>query len=353
MYLGSEELRQFLVEVFTAAGLTEGDSAAVAENIIEAELRGVTSHGLTLVPLYIKRLKGGAIRTRYLCSIISERGAALLIDGDGGPGQAIMQKAIRMIDKRIGKLGAMFASIRNSNHVGMLATYSRLLAERGLISLVMTNTGPSIALPGKGSPRVGNNAWCVGVPGAEQPVIIDMAAGTVACGKVRYADLHQQPIPEGWLLDANGCPTLNPKALDTGGAVTALGGYKGIALSCMIDMLTAVPAAGTASPNVVRQRLSNSSPTAACQSILALDPAAFGGQGRVIETTETLLGALRSTGTDPDLHRVAPGDRETQRTVEQRKHGIAITPKVWQIVEAIAESTGVPTPEVQFQSKDL
>lgn len=330
--------------VWTAAllvhvGLASADAQAIATSLIEAEARGVSSHGLILLPVYAERVRTGGIKPNYVVSTIRDGGSTLLLDGDGGPGQAVAHCAITLAVERARQYGLAYVVARNSNHAGMLATYGLTAARSGFVAFVMTNSGPSVS-PWRGRQRkMGNNALCLAFPSTPDPIVFDMATGTVACGKVRIAALHGSEIPGHWILDHEGLPSRNPADFDAGGSMTPLGGYKGYGLAVMVDLLTGILAGGVASPGVKNQRGANDTPTGATQSFLVIDPNMFGGLEAAVSAAESYADSLRSSpAADPMWPILMPGDPELAAHEHATAHGISFATPLTALLNDLAHS---------------
>lgn len=338
-----QDVNDWLQKVLMKAGLKSEDAEAVAQNLVEAEARGVCSHGLILLGVYVARIREGGIRSNYEISIVSDTGSIVLLDGDAGPGQSLAMFAVRLAIERAEETGLSFVTLRNSNHVGMLATYGLNVAKAGMIGLIMTNSGPSVsAFRGLGS-RIGNNALCVAIPDKPDPVVLDMATGTVACGKVRVAAEAGASIPEHWIHDKYGKPSLDPLDLDEGGSVTPLGGHKGYGMGVIVDILTGLVSGGVSSLNVVKQRSSTSIPTGASQSFVVLDPEKLAGREYLMQQTHEYINELRrSTPISQELPVLAPGDPELSAVRRSDQIGITIPRNTLTELNRVASSLSLP-----------
>jgi ureidoglycolate dehydrogenase (NAD+) len=336
-----ERLHAWVTRLLTCAGLPSDDASVVADNIVEAECRDVRSHGLILLPVYVERVRGGGIKSNYTIITVRDTGPTVLLDGDGGPGQVLATQAMSIALARADRFGIAYVCVRNSNHVGMLASYGLRAASAGKIGLIMTNSGPSVmAARGRGR-RMGNNAICVAVPGQPEPLVLDMATGVVACGKIRLAAMHGETIPEHWMCDEQGRATQNPLDLDRGGSVVPCGDYKGYGLAAIVDVLTALLSGGTPSLEVVTQRSMPSRPTGACQAFAALDPELFCGRETLAGGVRDYAEALRqTTPLDEDLPVLAPGDFELIASHKAESEGVHISAPTVELMDKLASEVG-------------
>ncbi len=233
-----EVLREFTRQAFTKAGVPAEDAEIVTDNLIEANLRGVDTHGITrLLAIYIKRLRAGIVNARPEIKIVAESPSAITVDGDNGLGAVVATWAMREVIRRAGGTGACWAGVRHSNHFGATAYFTLMAAAKDMVGIGMTN-GPAAMAPWGGAKAyMSTNPISFAVPGEDGPVVFDMATSVAARGHILLASTKgQQTIPEGWALDKDGRPTTSTQAAIEG-TVTPMAGYKGYVLSMMIDIL--------------------------------------------------------------------------------------------------------------------
>lgn len=234
-----EQLRAFTLRAFTTVGVPEEDAAIVTDNLIEANLRGVDTHGITrLLAIYIKRLQVGITNPKPNITIVSDAPSAIVVDGDNGLGAVVGACAMREAIRRAGETGSCWAGVRNSNHFGATANFTMMAAKQDMVGIGMTN-GPAAMAPWGGSKAyVSTNPFSIAVPAADGPIVLDMATSVVARGHILLASTRgDETIPEGWALDSEGRPTTNVQAA-LEGTVMPMAGYKGAVISMMIDILS-------------------------------------------------------------------------------------------------------------------
>lgn len=254
--VGVDDLRRLAECYLMRIGVAADAAQLVARILVDADMRGHPGHGVALLPLYATRIHAGGIDpdARPTCDALSE--VSFRIDAHGGPGQLAMWKAAEVAARQAAAHGISYVTIGSNNHIGMLAAYRHPFVEHDVVGLIFNISGPSVAPPHGSRATIGNNALCCIVPSDDHtaPFIVDLATGTVACGKIRTAEARGEEIPAGWLLDRHGKTTLDPAALDAGGAVPVFGGYKGLAVSIIIEVMAGLLGGHTVSPLVSRQR---------------------------------------------------------------------------------------------------
>lgn len=316
------DLVNIITDIFVSNGLSKQDSEIIADSLVSAKARGVNSHGLQLLPVYIERIKRGGINKNYQIKEISDFGSMVVLDGDAGPGQAIGMKSLELAMNLATNFGMGCVTVKNSNHIGMLAYFGKKANENGLISVIMTNTGASVAAWGGNHRILGNNAICISAPGIEKQFVLDMAIGKVACGKIREANTKNEVIPSGWLLNNKGNSTINPNDLDEGGAVLPFGEHKGFGLGIAIDILTGILSDGKTSLDVTRQRAAFDQATGCSQTYLLFDTKKFGDKRGNLDN---LLNKIKHSS--PESRILIPGEPEDEKYNDAIAKGIDLTEK--------------------------
>jgi LDH2 family malate/lactate/ureidoglycolate dehydrogenase len=235
--LDREKLGEFCREIFQAAGLGPEHAAAVAGNLVAAELRGVRSHGLMQAQNYVAGLKSGAINKNPKLKIIKDAPAAVLIDGDLAPGAV---SGVYAMDKCIEKAkvaGVASAAVKNGTHFGMAAYYAMRALAHDMIGFAFCNARPRVAVYGGVSRALGTNPICAAIPaGLKSPVVFDAATSKTAYNKILYALREGRKIEKGLGLAPDGQDTDDP-ATALAGVFLPFGGYKGSGLSVVVQIL--------------------------------------------------------------------------------------------------------------------
>src|SRR5574337_747777 len=233
-----DQLKTFCARVLRRLGVSQEEAEITASTLVAANLRGVDTHGVTRLPAYVRKLKGGALKPSVNLTTEKETVATALLNGHDGIGQVISYRAMQMAIRKAKQAGVSYVAVRNSNHLGACAYYPMMALEHDMIGFTATNASPRLAPTGGAERLFGNNPWSIAVPaGQRPPVVLDMANSVVAAGKIRTLQREGKPIPEGWALNKSGEPTTDPaEALQ--GILLAIGGYKGYGITVMVDLLT-------------------------------------------------------------------------------------------------------------------
>jgi LDH2 family malate/lactate/ureidoglycolate dehydrogenase len=345
MQIGDAALRDFCTELLKAVGVPEPHAALVSDSLVAANLRGVDSHGVQMLPVYVDQIEAGSVDPRGPGKPVTETGACLTYDGENGLGQVVAdrctQHAVRLA--RPGGLSLVVA--RNSNHFGAAAYWAGQIVRAGLIGIVMCNASPAVP-PWQGKePRVGTNPICIAVPGdGPESWLLDMATTTVAMGKVYDASFRgETTIPVGWAMDRNGNPTTDTQTA-LNGFMLPLGGYKGSGLAMAVEILTAALSGGPMSTEVGSLR-DGFVPLRVSQMFLAIDPARFVGLADFQERTARLVRMIKSTAIAPGYDEVlVAGEPEWRNEQMRLSEGIPIPERLWEALAGIAGRLGVSTP---------
>ena len=223
--IDAQRLTSAVADIFAAVG------------IVAADLEGIASHGVMLVPMYVERINKGSVSPRSTGEVVSDRGGAIVIDAGNALGQLTSRQAVKLAVARAREIGLATVAVRNGFHFGTAGRYARLIAEQNCVGIVISSTRPLMPPPGGAEALVGNNPIAIALPSAgDFPVEADMALSATAMGKIRLAAAAGEAIPADWAVDAQGRPTTDPVAAIKGMLLPAAG-PKGFGLAFVIDLL--------------------------------------------------------------------------------------------------------------------
>jgi LDH2 family malate/lactate/ureidoglycolate dehydrogenase len=235
-----KKLQEFSEEVFFRAGVPRQHAETVAHSLVHADLRGIESHGLARMPIYVERIERGLVEPQNDVAVISSLDSAILVDARNQLGAVAGMKALSLALEGARENGTAFVGVRSSNHFGACSYYVEKALAEGMILLVLSNAPQTMAPTGGIRPFFGSNPLAIGIPAGEEPsFLLDMATSVAARGKIVLAAKKGESIPEGWALDAAGRPTTDPhEALE--GSILPIGGAKGYGIAMFIDILCGV-----------------------------------------------------------------------------------------------------------------
>jgi LDH2 family malate/lactate/ureidoglycolate dehydrogenase len=339
-------LREQIGEILAAWGFAERPVRSAVDALVWADLRGVHSHGIAMIPIYERWLKAGRFDLRSSPRQIHTQGALALVDGGSGlgfePARWSMERAVELAKSH--GIGAV--AVRRSNHFGAAGHWAEQASRAGLIGLALTSTvSPAIVPTGGRAARLGTNPIAFAAPGtnADDGFLLDMATSTVALGKLMVAALRGDTIPIGWALGRDGQPTSDPREgyesrLATPvGALPVLSSHKGYGLAVMVEVLTAVLAGAT----LALDEGGDVPQGDVGHFFLALDPGGFGVDGRFQSHLARLLAGLRSTPSlDPDMPVQVAGDPERAALRSNRASGVPLPQALMVDVRAVCARAG-------------
>ncbi len=341
----AETLRRQIVLVLQAWGMPEDQATVTAERMVEADLRGVDSHGIANLPLYDEFRRGGHVNFRPHIDVVRETPVTALFDGDGGLGHYPSTLAMDLAIEKCARAGLALAVVRNSNHYGAAGVYALRAAEKGFIGLCGTNTyKPSIVPTFAAEPMFGTNPLAFAAPAKRNPpFVLDMATSTAAIGKFKLALMHGKSVPEGWAVDEAGRPLTDParaialRLITPLGGTRELGSHKGYGLAAMVEILSAVLPGALATP--VRVRASPDGLFDIGHFFMAIDPGCFRERGAFEADLDAMIDALHAARrADPDQPVLVAGDPEIEQAERRASQGIPVPRPLLDAIRAIAQA---------------
>lgn len=349
----ANDLRTILRDIVAASGSLGEEPDLVASNLVHANLTGHDSHGVGMLPRYIRCLRTGELKANQHAEIITDKGCILVVDGHAGYGQVIGREAMDLGIERARSNGVCVLAIRRSFHLGRIGAWGERCAASGLVSMHHVNVvgHDGIVAPFGGSDgRYSTNPYCCALPAAGNTpaVVLDFATSVMAHGKIRVARNKGERLPEGVLLDRFGQPTCDPNDLFTKptGAILPFGGYKGYGLALINELLAGVLSGGgtcrpeTNSPNdtVLNNMLS-----------VIIDPSRLvSPEWYDAETDTTLAYVKASPPRNPEEPLLIPGEPERLLFAERSRHGIPIDNHTWPELLQTARDLGLDPKHIKI-----
>jgi LDH2 family malate/lactate/ureidoglycolate dehydrogenase len=339
--LAADSLTAFGTEVLQAVGVPEADARLVADSLVTADLWGHPSHGMLRLGWYVARLRRGVMQAATTTELVVDGGAVAVLDGRDGVGQVVTDRACTEAVRRAGEHGIGVVAVRNSNHFGTAAYWTRRIAAQGCVGILTTNGSPAMAPWGGRAKTVGANPWSIATPGGSHgPVVLDIANTGVARGKIYAALQRGEPIPLDWAIDADGAPTTDPRAA-IDGMLAPMAGHKGYGISFMMDVLSGVLtgssyATGVVGPYVPDRRSGCGHLVLALRVDAVIDPAEF--NRRVDDLIELTKGVPLARDVREIFY---PGEIEDRAEAAGRRDGVALPSKTVAELRELAAACGV------------
>jgi LDH2 family malate/lactate/ureidoglycolate dehydrogenase len=320
-----QDLHAFCVEALTHTGVGETDARTTADVLVTTDTWGTFTHGTKALRAYIRRLRGGGLRTNGTPRVLDEGAAWALVDGDSSLGMVSSVFAMNTAMAKAATAGIALVGLRNNCHYGAAGYYAAMAIEKNMIGFSMANDIPTVNAPGARGPVMGSNPFGFAAPaGREKPILLDMATSTVAGGKVFAAAALGKTIPGAWLLDANAKPTTDPALFSHAASLTPLGGYKGYGIALLIEVLSAILTGASIRWQVLSWTFSEpSQPTGHGAAFIAINIAPFMAVEQFKERMDQTIREIRASEKAGGAERIyLPGEMEWERREKALGEGI-------------------------------
>jgi len=344
MIIAADTLTRFARDIIAASGSAAPEADEVASHLVEANLKGHDSHGVGMIPTYLRNVRDGHLKPNRHAVLVSETGPIAVFDGQMGYGQVIARETTDWAIAKAKSAGVGIFALRDTHHVARVGAYGERAAASGLVSINFVNV---LIAPGRVAPfggmtgRFGTNPVCIAFPGSagQPPVVLDFATSRVAAGKLRVALNEGKSLPPGYLIDADGNDATDPAVFYRGnGAMLPFGEHKGSGLALACELLAGVLTGGGA----MQGGIPNSGVKNGMFSIV-LDPTRFGDAGAMAREMDALIGWVKSSPSRPGVEEVmVAGEPERKSRAKRLKDGIPIDSKTWEELVAAAGQTGMP-----------
>ena len=338
----AERLTEIEIGLLIAAGASAEEAEIIARYNVGANLVGHDSHGIILIPQYIDRIKAGHIVPGAPWEIQQETATTTVIDGNWGFGYVVNDRAMRYTIEKAKKQNVAVATVRRQSHIGRLASYPLLASAEGMIAMITADSGRSskaVAPYGGAKARLGTNPICFAIPSnLDGPLVFDMATSAAAAGKINVATARGEQVPAGWLIDAEGKPSTDPRVLRSGGALLPLGGtegYKGTGLAAIVEILSGLLTG--LGFGVDPQGRHNDGCFMAVFNVAAFrDLATF--KQEVTDFAHYLKDTPKAQGFTEVFY---PGEVEYRKEQDRRKNGVPIEDATWKRLGDLAKGYGI------------
>lgn len=338
-----QALRSFVKSAFLSQGFPPDDAEVIAKLMADADLQGSDGHGVIRLPQYLKRIRAGGINKRPDIRVVQERAAMAVVDGDNGMGHLVVSHAVDIAIKKARECGVAWVSTRYSNHAGPASLYARRPLEHGMLGLYFA-VGNANHLPPWGGVDMllSTNPIAAGIPaGKEPPIVLDMATTVTAYGKVKAKAKRGEMMPEGWMIDRQGKPLLDPTRANEG-FLLPIGGHKGYGLALIVGLLAGTLGGAAMGRDVVDFNTDHASVTNTGQAILVIDPSAFGDPAGFKTSVDKLVCDIRDSARLPGVDRIwLPGEQSHERRHEYSDSGIPMAAALLIELNELAESLGI------------
>ena len=346
-----EKHRAQLKAILLAWDMPEENAETTADILGWADLHGVDSHGISMIPGYDRLRRSGRANIKARPRIVKETPVSALVDGDGGLGHVPARFGMQVAIEKAKQAGMAIAAVRNSAHFGATGYYTLMAAKEGLIGMACTSASSVQVAPTFGKEaKLGTDPWSFAAPTTDdgRPFLLDMATTTVAAGRIRNKANEGLRCPPGWVLDQDGQPSTDPmEARDKGGFLTSLGGspenssYKGYGLAVMVNILGACLSGSTLITDPLHGRKPQGNDIGHC--FIAIDPALFRDPDEFAADVTRFCDDLRATRPiDPAQPVMVAGDPQWNNAERRRREGVPVGPGLLNQIRQIAQACAAP-----------
>ena len=332
-----ESLKRVVVDTLTLVGVSEDAAAIILDTILFANRRGVATHGVGRLPLYVHKIASGHLNPDNEIEVLADNAAYALLDARNGFGQIVAFKAITLAVEKAKKYGVAVVGVRNGNNFGTAGYFGDFAARNGCAAMIYANAAPAIAPTGGQKVIFGTNPLCYAFPGVDgyDPILLDMATTVVARGKIRLAAKNGDKIPLDWALGPDGLPTDDPnEALK--GSLLPIGGYKGYGLSMFVDIFAGL-LTGSNFAGEVKNLSKMDEDSGNGHLFVVIDVDKFMTPDEKRERIVHLYNAVKSCGEEGKVF--MPGEIEYARSM-QSEDSVIISVKQFEEVNTVASEAG-------------
>lgn len=334
-------LRQLCQRLMIQEGMSEEDALLCADNLVDADLAGVESHGVSRMTNYMKRLRTRVVDPVGKPEAVQETAGGLYVDGKNAMGMVVGNYAMRRCIEKARTSGCCFAAAHHSNHFGMAAYYSIMAAREGMIGFCATNAPPNLAPWGSSKKYMGTNPFSISAPTHHDPITLDMAPSVVAMGKIILAAKLGQKIPEGWVVDEQGNPCTDPE-IGQYGTLLPIGGPKGSGIAIFTEILCGILAGAACGPHIHHFWKDFENPQNVGHVFWAVDIEKFCGLSYFQDEIENMVQEMKGLAKTPGTQEIyMPGEIENIRRAQRKQEGIQMSDSVYEELRALAEQYGV------------
>ncbi len=338
-----EKIKQLAADIARAAGVRPRDAEVLADSLVEADVHGTSTHGISRLNIYIRRIQKGLIDPRAGLQIERRRPAVLAVDAGNGLGQVQAVKVLEHLTPLAREFGVAAAAIRRSQHFGTLSYYCNRAASQDMMLLATTSSEPAMSPAGGSQAFFGTNPIGISFPtGKGFPVKIDLATSRVARGNIIAAQKKGESIPEGWALDPDGAPTTDAgRALL--GTVLTMAGHKGYALAMMVEVLSSVLSGAAVGAAIGSMYKDFDRPQNVGHFFCLMDIAAFMDAAEFRRRMDAMIDAIKSCHRRPGVEEIlVPGERSHRVALENRKEGIVVGEATLQELKTLCHELQIP-----------
>jgi LDH2 family malate/lactate/ureidoglycolate dehydrogenase len=346
--LSFDNLKLFCKQAYVRVGVPEDEAEIVADLLARSDLRGVETHGVMRLPIYIQRLQKGYVRAVCQITTVKEKGATAFLEARGSMGHVVAHRAMEIAIQKATEHGLGWVSVKGSSHFGVAGLFPMMALQKDFIGYVVSNSAPMMFPRGGRERIIGNNPMAYAIPADQYPpVVLDFSLSVVSSGKLILARKKGEKIPLGWAVNKNGLPTDDPyEGYEGGGSLIPVGGHKGYGMALVHEMLTAVLTGGKLTREI--KSLYEEDKTGIqgiCHSFMAIDPDCFIGRENFKKEMDRYIKSIKESAKAQNAAEILmPGEPELRTETERLQDGIPLVPATIKELAVLGESFGISLP---------
>ena len=340
-----DDLKAFCRQAYMKAGVPAAEAEIIAGLLARADLRGVETHGVTRLPIYIRRLQKGYVRKECQLTTVKDKGPTAFLEAHGSMGHIVAYRAMEKAVSKAELHGIGWVSVKDSGHFGVTGLFPMMALDKDFIGYAVSNSAPMMFPLGGRERIIGNNPMAYAIPADKYPpVVLDFSLGVVSSGKLILARKKGEKIPLGWAVNKEGLPTEDPfEGYEGGGSLLPVGGHKGYGMVLVHEMLTALLTGGKCTSRIKSLYEEDESRVqGTCHSFLAVDPDCFIGREEFKKDMDRYIGSIKESARAGNCEEIlVPGEPELRTETERLRNGIPLASATMEELAVLGKSLGI------------
>ncbi len=348
-----ESLESYCAQALRQAGLPDDSARTTAKVLATIDTWGIFSHGTKQLRNYLLKVRAGGINPGATPTVVTEGRSWAMMDGNRAMAMVSSTMAMDLAIRKAKDNAFGYVGVKNSTHFGAAGYYATMAVEYDMIGIAMSNVDTNMTVPGARGSVIGNNPFAYAVPaGKELPIFLDIAMSTVAAGKIYSAQASGKPIPDTWLVDAEGLPTTDISHYPHVGSLLPMAGHKGYGLAVLIEVLAAVLTGAGITSEVKSWMLDLGLPTDEGHAFFAIDVGVLMPVDQFKERVDRMIRSIRTAPTAKGSDRIyLPGELEWERRKIALAVGLELPDDVWTNLATIGQEAGIDPAELAYHSQ--
>ena len=337
------ELKNALVKILKINHVSDEQAEILADTMLEADMRGVHTHGISVFPAYIKKIQSNGFNLTTESIVLQQTGAFAVVDANNQFGMVSAYRCMTLAIEQAATSGIYTVFCRNANTFGAAFRYAKMATDQKMIGMCLSNSPSAMPAWGGNKKVLGTNPFAIGIPADKKsPILIDMATSIVAKSKINEARKQGKTIPLGWAVDENGLPTTDPTEAIKG-MVLPMAEHKGYAIAMAIDILAGV-LSGAGYLNHINRFYSDHNE---CMNVghcfIAMNPSLILGE-EFCKAIDEYISEVKASGKDVRY----PGENENKKSALCDNGSIELTDETVNALAVLFEENGIEGALIEY-----